>query len=40
MSQIAFACNRRKNAMPEEIGSKKYSHVTVDNIDVTHHVND
>ncbi|SCZ92297.1 BZ3500_MvSof-1268-A1-R1_Chr5-2g07768 [Microbotryum saponariae] len=87
MGQIAFACNRRNNAMQhrnglmtlacgandrltmflydcglttsrwatlqaaasltkanstklKEIGSNKYFHVTVDNIDVTHHVND
>ncbi|SCZ88859.1 BZ3500_MvSof-1268-A1-R1_Chr2-1g04685 [Microbotryum saponariae] len=87
MGQIAFACNRRDNAMQhrnglmtlacgandrltmflydcgltisrwatlqaaasltkanstklKEIGSNKYFHVTVDNIDVTHHVND
>ncbi|SCZ91492.1 BZ3500_MvSof-1268-A1-R1_Chr1-2g01445 [Microbotryum saponariae] len=87
MGQIAFACNRRNNAVQhrnglmtlacgandrlttflydcglttsrwatlqaaasltkanstklKEIGSNKYFHVTVDNIDVTHHVND
>ncbi|SCZ97238.1 BZ3500_MvSof-1268-A1-R1_Chr4-2g07080 [Microbotryum saponariae] len=69
MGQIAFACNRRNNAMQhrnglmtlacgandrltmflltkanstklKEIGSNKYFHVTIDNINVTHHVND
>ncbi|SGY17628.1 BQ5605_C015g07856 [Microbotryum silenes-dioicae] len=53
MGQIAFACNRRNNAMQhrngsceldegelKESGSNKYFHVTVDGVEVTHHVND